>query len=295
MDYCSTCRRNLNGVFVCPGCGAYAPDIAPPAHLIHRAVASTTTTHEVWTTERDPGAGPAAPAVEGLPVDETTDGAQSADVHVPVSASGDIEGAALTGEGRAARRRQRARWKKHQRRALAATAVALVGGGLTVAAMPATRPSTTHTHAAPPPEPVTAPATSKTPATTSETPATTKPPVTAGSQEQRGTHPRTAGEVRDADAPAAVPAASTTNRQPSPAPPRTAPAPATDTATDAGPANTAPSGAGAPTEPATTTPARDEQPSAGTGTSLLGGLVSTTPATDPTSPTQVCVVGLCLG
>ncbi|MGC2999869.1 SCO2400 family protein, partial [Streptomyces sp. G35A] len=29
MDYCSTCRRHLNGALVCPGCGAYAPDIAP--------------------------------------------------------------------------------------------------------------------------------------------------------------------------------------------------------------------------------------------------------------------------
>ena len=32
MDYCYSCRRNLNGALVCPGCGAYAPDIAPPAY-----------------------------------------------------------------------------------------------------------------------------------------------------------------------------------------------------------------------------------------------------------------------
>ncbi|MDX5569237.1 hypothetical protein PYK79_46395, partial [Streptomyces sp. ID05-04B] len=33
MDYCSSCRRHLNGALVCPGCGAYAPDIAPiPTH-----------------------------------------------------------------------------------------------------------------------------------------------------------------------------------------------------------------------------------------------------------------------
>ena len=31
MDYCSSCRRHLNGALVCPGCGAYAPDIAPAA------------------------------------------------------------------------------------------------------------------------------------------------------------------------------------------------------------------------------------------------------------------------
>ncbi|WP_422665372.1 SCO2400 family protein, partial [Actinacidiphila cocklensis] len=30
MDYCYQCRRTLNGALVCPGCGAYAPDIAPP-------------------------------------------------------------------------------------------------------------------------------------------------------------------------------------------------------------------------------------------------------------------------
>lgn len=29
MDYCSSCRRHLNGALMCPGCGAYAPDIAP--------------------------------------------------------------------------------------------------------------------------------------------------------------------------------------------------------------------------------------------------------------------------
>jgi hypothetical protein len=29
MDYCSSCRRKLNGALVCPGCGAYAPDIDP--------------------------------------------------------------------------------------------------------------------------------------------------------------------------------------------------------------------------------------------------------------------------
>lgn len=31
MDYCSDCRRHLNGALACPGCGAYAPSIAPLA------------------------------------------------------------------------------------------------------------------------------------------------------------------------------------------------------------------------------------------------------------------------
>lgn len=94
MDYCSSCRRHLNGALVCPGCGAYAPDIAPPVRV------GTTT-------------GPAEAAWD----------------------MADVADAPVVAEGRAARRRQRARWKKNQRKAVVATAVALVGGGLTVSAM----------------------------------------------------------------------------------------------------------------------------------------------------------------
>jgi hypothetical protein len=53
----------------------------------------------------------------------------------PVDPSGDLGDVPPASKGRAARRRQLARWKKSQRRALVATAVALVGGGLTVASM----------------------------------------------------------------------------------------------------------------------------------------------------------------
>ena len=52
-------------------------------------------------------------------------------------------------QGRAARRRQRARWKKNQRRAVVATAVALVGGGLTVAAMDRNSPARAQAASAP--------------------------------------------------------------------------------------------------------------------------------------------------
>lgn len=110
MDYCSTCRRHLNGALVCPGCGAYAPDIAP----------SVIGGHTV------PGTATAATASETdvrLPAPRPDDVAEPAAVAAP------------TGTGRAARRRQVARWKKTQRRALVATAVALVGGGLTLASM----------------------------------------------------------------------------------------------------------------------------------------------------------------
>ncbi|MGW0421472.1 SCO2400 family protein [Streptomyces sp. NPDC003015] len=117
MDYCSSCRRHLNGALACPGCGAYAPDIAPPSHLL----ATTGTASAAWDE---------APKWHdaGLPEEPAT----GTDPGVP---SEDVADAPVVAEGRAARRRQRARWKKNQRKAVVATAVALVGGGLTVTAM----------------------------------------------------------------------------------------------------------------------------------------------------------------
>ncbi|MER7563684.1 hypothetical protein ABTZ93_12025 [Streptomyces sp. NPDC097941] len=117
MDYCSSCRRHLNGALACPGCGAYAPDIAPPSHLL----ATTGTASAAWDE---------APKWHdaGLPEEPAT----GTDPDVP---SEDVADAPVVAEGRAARRRQRARWKKNQRKAVVATAVALVGGGLTVTAM----------------------------------------------------------------------------------------------------------------------------------------------------------------
>ncbi|GAA2503017.1 SCO2400 family protein [Streptomyces longisporus] len=110
MDYCSSCRRHLNGALVCPGCGAYAPDIAPVTSHGRPAPAPAATA--MW------------PEVEEPPeTDAYGDAETGAAAAIPLS------------EGRAARRRQRARWKKNQRKAVVATAVALVGGGLTVASM----------------------------------------------------------------------------------------------------------------------------------------------------------------
>ncbi|WP_030939291.1 SCO2400 family protein [Streptomyces sp. NRRL S-646] len=106
MDYCSSCRRHLNGALVCPGCGAYAPDIAP------------VTSHGRTT--------PAPAATAMWPETEEPPGSE---------AYGEAEAAIPLSEGRAARRRQRARWKKNQRKAVVATAVALVGGGMTLASM----------------------------------------------------------------------------------------------------------------------------------------------------------------
>jgi hypothetical protein len=153
MDYCSSCRRHLNGALVCPGCGAYAPDIDPsviggrtapapaPAVAPARAVApggpaawdypaATATWHDgtVWgetpaRTQEGPGSG-------------SSDGYDAPDTDMDTETETDTaEGYEARPQGRAARRRQMARWKKNQRRAVVATAVALVGGGLTVAAM----------------------------------------------------------------------------------------------------------------------------------------------------------------
>ena len=137
MDYCSSCRRHLNGALVCPGCGAYAPDIAPAAadgRIVPAAVALTVA----------PTAAPDSTAwdawYDGRPYDETVEPGDAGEPDV------DAEGVPIAPEGRAARRRQRARWKKNQRRAVVATAVALVGGGLTLASMD--RQSGDHTQAA---------------------------------------------------------------------------------------------------------------------------------------------------
>lgn len=113
MDYCSSCRRHLNGALACAGCGAYAPDIAPPVQI-----STVTGAAAAWDDAplwRDSGLHEEPAAGPGL--------------------ADDVSDAPVVAEGRAARRRQRARWKKNQRKAVVATAVALVGGGLTVSAM----------------------------------------------------------------------------------------------------------------------------------------------------------------
>ncbi|MGW6642300.1 SCO2400 family protein [Streptomyces iakyrus] len=150
MDYCSSCRRHLNGALVCPGCGAYAPDIDPcavdgrpgpapapatppggPATWAYPAATGTWHDGTLWDETRaraheGPGSGPS----------DATDPDPDPDANADTDPVADTaEGFEARPQGRAARRRQLARWKKNQRRAVVATAVALVGGGLTVAAM----------------------------------------------------------------------------------------------------------------------------------------------------------------
>ncbi|MFF0963780.1 SCO2400 family protein [Streptomyces sp. NPDC003703] len=127
MDYCSTCRRHLNGALVCPGCGAYAPDIAPNA-TTDSAHAYAPGPAAAATRETAPPDAPVTAEVPRVPGGTNLSGPSD----VP-----DLPDLPEVRQrpGRAARRRQLARWKKTQRRALVATAVALVGGGLTVASM----------------------------------------------------------------------------------------------------------------------------------------------------------------
>ncbi|MGI5430222.1 SCO2400 family protein [Streptomyces sp. CA-179760] len=141
MDYCSSCRRHLNGALVCPGCGAYAPDIDPCASPAWRE-GNVWDDRTVWDRPRarefplaytGPSGGREAPAANPADGHGTPDTAPSVG-HGSADAAG-ADDYQVPQQGRAARRRQMARWRKNQRRAVVATAVALVGGGLTVAAM----------------------------------------------------------------------------------------------------------------------------------------------------------------
>ncbi|MEU8971486.1 hypothetical protein AB0D11_19830 [Streptomyces monashensis] len=130
MDYCSSCRRHLNGALVCPGCGAYAPDIAPPGTDGYSgAYASAAASPHIPSTAPAPALDDTA-WYDGVP---TADPAEYG-AEAPASAA-DVTDAPRVPQGRAARRRQLARWKKSQRRAVVATAVALVGGGLAFSSM----------------------------------------------------------------------------------------------------------------------------------------------------------------
>ncbi|WP_420894631.1 SCO2400 family protein [Streptomyces scopuliridis] len=158
MDYCSSCRRTLNGALVCPGCGAYAPDIAPPGHHQGDAAPTTVTAAEAWQAREFSASAEYYDAPHAGPEPTASDAH-----HAPEGAMADVSDAgpfsdseytaAPVPEGRAARRRQMARWKKQRRRAVVASTVALVGGGLTLAVLPS-RPSTGHdTQASATPEP----------------------------------------------------------------------------------------------------------------------------------------------
>jgi hypothetical protein len=277
MDYCSTCRRHLNGALVCPGCGAYAPDIAPSV-VASGTVAEPVTTEVTWQ-EEPPAAGPSV----------------------------DPAGVTPSPTGRAARRRRLARMKKTQRRALVATAVAFVGGGLTVASSQLARPADHRAQAATAPD-TTGMGVAEEPAAEYESPtpdgagvARSTPGRTARSAEGPRRTPATPSDTRT-DAAAAPGAAAPVAPQP-----RTTPA--TSDYTGQAPAQVpAQSDTGAVAAQPPAPPAADDgtasdtSGSSGSGSSGSGSSQAS-PAPSPTSPSdtsaatqeKLCVLVICLG
>ncbi|MGW3626976.1 SCO2400 family protein [Streptomyces sp. NPDC000880] len=286
MDYCSSCRRTLNGALVCPGCGAYAPDIAPPAPYLDDAAAKIATTWEAWRTEEFPASesyhGPRFYDAVPIGSEASEDAMADASDFGPSSGS---QQAAPAVQGRAARRRQMAVWKKKQRRAAVVSAVALVGGGLTFALLP-DGPSTDVAQAASAPEPEASatPRTDVTGSSSAETDArvsrdhgtSTKPPKTTSP-------PRNATGTVAAPPARRLPQNTTVTARPtattSPQPDTTPPAAANGVS---GPQTD-------PAVPPTTTP------SSPSGDGSAGDTSTASPAPTATSPARVCLLVLCVG
>ncbi|MFG2334850.1 hypothetical protein ACGFMM_35335 [Streptomyces sp. NPDC048604] len=277
MDYCSACRRHLNGALVCPGCGAYAPDIAPNIALPSAEAADPT-----WDTAFA-SAAPHASASHAFAPGEGPGG---------LPARGDVEPApgADVPEGRAARRRQRARWRKNQRRAVVATAFALVGGGLTAAALdrdgagralaasapqdlPTTSPAeqTPSYEPAPATPPAAQPSTPASPAADSARDHETPPPATAPRHAEPDVHR------------AAIPAAPRTA-----APKAPSAVPSADRPVTVLPTAPPPGAADEPQQPAATEPAAPATPPT-TGTQ------PNQPAQPGSSDQQLCLLVICIG
>ncbi|WP_310724148.1 hypothetical protein [Streptomyces sp. N2A] len=299
MDYCSSCRRNLNGALVCPGCGDYAPDIAPPTH---RQASTGAEAAALWESWQAPEATSALYEEAMTPARAETAAATAPEAGLAASEGTDVPAATGTGQGRAARRRQLARWKKYRRRAVAATAFALVGGTVTATLLQNNRPATAHAQAsaAPDPETVSAPGTP----TASEEPdgrASRHP----GDRAPLGRHRKPDAAAGHSSAPAAAqhPYAAPTHSAAAPSTaPHTAAAPAPGghaVHTDTAPAAAAPasSGQSAPGSGGSSAqqPARSGADSGSSSTTPTQTQPSTTPSspsTEPTSPAHLCVLGV---
>ncbi|MGW5463829.1 SCO2400 family protein [Streptomyces sp. NPDC003996] len=273
MDYCSSCRRHLNGALVCPGCGAYAPDIAPPAANSRSGSAlATTNTGPATTAHRDPAA------------------ESNAAMGVGPYVAADAEDLPPTWPGRAARRRRLARWRKNKRRAAVASAVALVGGGLSITMMD--RHSTDRAQAAvAPDDPRTSAGQEQTPdkdhpAAAPATAQHSHRPSHAPSQPQPATATNTPRQQSLAATPRTTP--------PSARPDTVTPARPAATATPQPPRSTAPAAGGTTPDRSGTTAQQQPAPATGDGTQP-GASQTTRPSRASTSPTEVCLLGLCLG
>ncbi|WP_432133713.1 SCO2400 family protein [Streptomyces sp. bgisy154] len=319
MDYCSTCRRHLNGALVCPGCGAYAPDIAPPV-VVERPGPDRSA--GAAPTDAFPAAPPASPPAawdgDGFAADagDLTERERSS----PGGHAGTAD-APSARPGRAARRRQLARLKKHQRRAMVATAFALVGGGLSVATLD--RDTTDRAQAATAPDDRTMGGTR---GPLEEEPDQQAPSAAPHTAPEDGTP--AAGPAPRGPAPATPAAGAPAARPDTAAAPRTLAAPERRSGTDASSgtsANTSGAsgtsatsyasggasagdgaGAGGTDGTAGTTGTTGTTASSGSGTAAEpapdpaaggteSGTTGTSPATATTSPTQLCLLGLCLG
>ncbi|MFH9086727.1 hypothetical protein [Streptomyces sp. NPDC017673] len=287
MDYCSTCRRHLNGALVCPGCGAYAPDIAPPVVTDplgpDRPAQPTTASASTGTS---PGA-----LGDGFPWDGEPRPEQ--DTGSAAGPTADTAGISPARPGRAARRRQLARLKKHQRRAMVATAFALVGGGLSLATMD--RHTTSQAQAATAPDDRSMGAAKERVGTEPAQPAPRAPqapehrapstapvrhaPISATPRHQ--TVPVTPGTAPQVSRPDTVP---------SPRPAVTS-APRQRTTTAGSSDGTASTTRPAPGRTDTATPPAPAPATGGTEPDTTG----TAPAPAATTPTQLCLLGLCLG
>ncbi|GAB2735280.1 SCO2400 family protein [Streptomyces bullii] len=304
MDYCSTCRRHLNGALVCPGCGAYAPDIAPdiaPGFVDGHAVPGPATPTPPEGTAAGTVAN-AAPAWEAA-ASQASYGTGAAPHTEPsggpedTAATVGAPGAAPAPQGRAARRRQMARWKKNQRRAVVATAVALVGGGLTVASLD--RPTGDRAQAATVPD-TKGMGSAEEPAEQYTRPTPTRPARTA--TPSRPDRTRTGDTAQRESVPVGTPTpttpantrtdAVTSPQRPvtEPQQPRTTP-PVSDGTTSGG--TTSGSGGSADGGDAASQPT-SPPPAADDGTAQEPSQPSTAPATT-TQPDKLCLLVVCLG
>ncbi|GAA3820012.1 SCO2400 family protein [Streptomyces chiangmaiensis] len=290
MDYCSSCRRHLNGALVCPGCGAYAPDIAPvttggrptPA----RAATAAKGTARGWDFN--------APDIPDMRYDGRPADGAAFEGGTDDESWTEAPGGPGAPYGRAARRRQRARWKKNQRRAVVATAFALVGGGLTFASM--------DRHSAERAEAAAAPDVASMGGSDGQAPE--PPALPALPDTQRSAHPSptqspATGLPRHGSATPGTPTSSPDTR-PDAVPVSRTPLTtqtmhtAAHTAAQQLPA-TAPSASAPVTVPSHPAPAPSQTatpaPSGGTDT----GTSKPTPAPPATSPSHICLLVLCLG
>ncbi|WP_420803374.1 SCO2400 family protein [Streptomyces naphthomycinicus] len=285
MDYCSTCRRHLNGALVCPGCGAYAPDIAPP--FLTGRVGPDRSAEPTAT-----GASTVTPAGThgGDRIDWEGEPQQEPDTGPATGPSADTACVSPARPGRAARRRQLARLKKHQRRAMVATAFALVGGGLSLATLD--RHTTSQAQAATAPDDRSMGAVKERVETEPTQPAPQAPEHRAPHTAPDRHAPISATPQHQTlrAAPSTAPRVTRLNAVPSPRPTVTS-APQQRTTTTSSSGDTASTNGPAQGRTDTATPPAPAPTTGGMEPDTSG----TTPAPAATSPAQLCLLGLCLG